>query len=64
LVCPLLQVFGLSMQAVNAPVPFLPAFAALFALLLPPLLEQAVSPSAMAATPASNAFPLWTLTCE
>jgi hypothetical protein len=78
-VWPLLQVVGWVAQLVKWPVPLVPAVTLelfelppllpldglpVFVLLPPPLLEHAVSPSAIAATPASSALPLWTLTGE
>jgi hypothetical protein len=68
-----LQVFGLAAQSLKAPVPFVPDPPPVLVLgllapvvLLPPLLlvEHAAAASARATTPASTAFPLWTLTCE
>jgi hypothetical protein len=60
-VSPVLHVFGFLPQSARMPVPLVPDV-----LLLPPppLLEHAVSPSAIAAIPARIALPLWTLTGE
>jgi hypothetical protein len=74
---PLLHLSALDEQSAKAPMPFVPAcWLAVVELPLgaglPPvlpllplvLLEHAVSASARAATPASSAFPVWTLTGE
>jgi hypothetical protein len=63
---------GSVLQFFSEPLPKVPAVGLVFPLLLLPLLlllfppplllEQAVRASAIAATPASSALPLWTLT--